>query len=91
VVKRSLRFPVVVHTTIRVCLSAMRLFFSDQIGQFRECQEPLWAKFKAKYLSAMRLFLFGGGESDQDELAQPAHFTVLEITSGIKVTSQYWR
>jgi hypothetical protein len=59
----------------------MRLFFSDQIGQFRECQEPLWAKFKAKYLSAMRLFLFGGGESDQDELAQPAHFTVLETTS----------
>ena len=24
-------------------------FFFDQIGQFRECQEPLWAKFEAKY------------------------------------------
>ena len=25
------------------------VFFFYHIGQFRECQEPLWAKFKAKY------------------------------------------
>ena len=36
----------------QVCLVVVgvhrEIFLFDQIGQFRVCQEPLWARFKAK-------------------------------------------